>query len=257
MWQAEIRVDLSAIAENVARLRAGTAAEVMAVVKANAYGHGMVDSARAALAGGATWLGVCTVDEALGLRDAGINAPILSWLWAPGAALASAIAADVDLSVASLEQLDEVVEAVATAERPARVHLKIDTGLSRSGAGPTDWPALVEASAKAQADGDIDVGRRVEPLGRADDPGNESIDRQLADFRPRWTRPLRAGIQPRYRHLANSAATLTRPDTHFDLVRPGLAIYGLSPIPSGEPIRAAAGDDGAGAGRPDQAGAGR
>jgi len=233
MWQAEIRVDLSAIAGNVARLRAGTAAEVMAVVKANAYGHGMVDSARAALAGGATWLGVCTVDEALGLRGAGINAPILSWLWAPGAALASAIAADVDLSVASLDQLDEVIEAVAAAGRPARVHLKIDTGLNRSGAAPADWPALVEAAAKAQAAGDIDAVGVWSHFACADDLGNDSIDRQLANFRTALDEAARSGIQPRYRHMANSAATLTRPDAHFDLVRPGIAIYGLSPI-SGE-----------------------
>jgi alanine racemase len=231
MWQAEIRVDLSAIRDNVTRLRTGTTAEVMAVVKANGYGHGMVDSARAALAGGATWLGVCTIDEALGLRGAGIGARILSWLWAPGAALASAIAADVDLSVASLDQLDEVVEAVSSAGRPARVHLKIDTGLNRSGSAAADWPALVEAAAKAQAAGDLEAVGVWSHFACADDPGHESIDRQLAAFRTALDDAARSGITPHYRHIANSAATLTRPDAHFDIVRPGIAIYGLSPIP--------------------------
>jgi alanine racemase len=230
MWQAEIRVDLSAIRDNVARLRAGTTAEVMAVVKANGYGHGMVDSARAALAGGATWLGVCTIDEALGLRGAGIAAPILSWLWAPGAALASAIAADVDLSVASLDQLDEVVEAVAAAGRPARVHLKIDTGLNRSGSARADWPTLTEAAAKAQGAGHIEAIGIWSHFACADSPGHESIDRQLAAFRTAVEEAAELGLRPRYRHMANSAATLTRPDAHFDMVRPGIAVYGLSPI---------------------------
>lgn len=231
MWQAEIRVDLSAIRDNVAKLRAGTTAEVMAVVKANGYGHGMVDSARAAVAGGATWLGVCTIDEALGLRGAGINVPILSWLWAPGASLGSAVAADVDLSAASVDQLNEIVDAVETADRPARVHLKLDTGLNRGGSTPAEWPVLLAAAAKAEGDGDVEVLAVWSHFAYADAPGHETIDRQLAVFREGLEMAEAFGIRPRYRHIANSAATLTRPDTHFDLVRPGVATYGLSPIP--------------------------
>jgi alanine racemase len=231
MWQAEIRVNLSAIRDNVAKLRSGTTAEVMAVVKANGYGHGMVDAARAALAGGATWLGVCTVDEALGLRGVGINVPILCWLWAPGAALGSAVAADVDLSAASVDQLAEIVDAVETAGRPARVHLKLDTGLNRSGATTAEWPSLLAAAAKAEGDGDIEAIGVWSHFAYADAPGHETIDRQLAAFRDGLEMAEAFGIRPRYRHIANSAATLTRPDTHFDLVRPGVAVYGLSPIP--------------------------
>src|SRR5437899_1492225 len=107
MWQAEVRVDLSAVRDNVTRLRAHTTAEVMAVVKADGYGHGMVPCARAALAGGATWLGVCTLDEALQLRAAGIRAPVLAWLFAPGLPLYKGVEADVDLSTASLDGLAE------------------------------------------------------------------------------------------------------------------------------------------------------
>lgn len=231
MWQAEIRVDLDAIRSNVAKLRAGTTAEVMAVVKADGYGHGMVPSARAALDGGATWLGVCTVAEALALRAAGIEAPVLCWLWAPGVALGEAVAADIDLSVAGLDQLSELLDEARAVGRTARIHLKIDTGLNRNGAKPSEWPVLVEAAAKAQADGDADVIGLWSHFSYADAPGHETIDRQLDVFRAGIDIALGAGLTPRYRHIANSAATLTRPDTHFDLVRPGIAIYGLAPIP--------------------------
>jgi alanine racemase len=231
MWQAEIRVDLDAITANVARLRAGTAAEVMAVVKADGYGHGMLPAARAALAGGATWLGVCTMDEALELRAAGITTPVLAWLLAPGLPLHRAVSADVDLSAASLPALGEMVEAGRQAGRATRVHLKVDTGLGRGGATTGDWPALVEAAAKAQADGSIDVVGVWSHFANADDPEHPTNQRQLTVFSDAVAVAERAGLTPRYRHLANSAATLTRPDTHFNLVRPGLAVYGLSPMP--------------------------
>ncbi len=231
MWQAEIRVDLGAIRQNVARLRSGTTAEVMAVVKADGYGHGMVQVARAALDAGATWLGACTVGEALALRAAGIEAPVLAWLIAPGMPLDEAVRAGVDLSTGSLALLDELVAAARSAGRPARVHLKIDTGLNRGGAKPTEWGALVSAAAKAQADGDLDVTGVWSHLACADAVGHPSVDLQLAEFRDGLAVAERAGLRPKYRHLANSAALLTRPDCHFDLVRPGIAVYGLSPIP--------------------------
>ncbi|HEY3007841.1 MAG TPA: alanine racemase [Micromonosporaceae bacterium] len=230
MWQAEVRVDLDVIRGNVARLRAGTSAEVMAVVKADGYGHGMVPAARAALDAGASWLGAGTLDEALELRHAGVVAPIFAWLLAPGLPLHNGVAADVDLSAASLRQLDELVAAARLAGRAARVHLKVDTGLSRGGATVADWPALVEAAAKAEADGAIDVVAVWSHFACADEPGHPSIDRQLAAYAKALEVAARFGITPRYRHMANSAALLTRPDAHFDLVRPGIAVYGLSPI---------------------------
>jgi alanine racemase len=231
MWQAEVRVDLDAIRHNVEVLRAGTTAEVMAVVKGDGYGHGMVPSARAALAGGATWLGVATLDEALRLREAGLEAPILAWLHVPGLPLHRGVEADVDLSAGSLDLLDELVQAAGRAGRTARVHLKIDTGLARGGATADEWPALVEAAAKAQADGHIEVVGVWSHLVYADVPGHETTDRQLAAFAEALAVAERSGVTPRYRHLANSAATLTRPDAHYDLVRPGVAVYGLSPVP--------------------------
>jgi alanine racemase len=231
MWQAEVRIDLDAIRDNVAMLRASTTAEVMAVVKGDGYGHGMLPSARAALAGGATWLGGCTLDEALELRRAGITAPVLAWLLAPGLPLHKAVTADIDLTAGSVAQLDEIIAAARIAERPARAHLKLDTGLARGGSTPAEWSVLLEAAAKAQAGGDIEVVGIWSHFASSDVPGDESIDRQLATFTDGLAVAEQYGISPRYRHIANSAATLSRPDTHFDLVRAGIAVYGLSPLP--------------------------
>lgn len=230
MWQAEVRIDLDAIRDNVALLRAGTTAEVMAVVKGDGYGHGMLPSARAALAGGATWLGVATLDEGLALRRAGIEAPVMAWLHSPGLPLHEGVAADLDLSAGNLELLGELVVAARRAERTARVHLKIDTGLARGGATAAEWPELLEAAAKAQVDGEIEVVGVWSHFVHADALGHETTDHQLAAFADALAVAERFGIAPRYRHIANSAATLTRPDAHYDLVRPGVAVYGLSPV---------------------------
>jgi alanine racemase len=232
MWQAEVRVDLGAIRDNLTLLRDRTAAEVMAVVKGDGYGHGMLPVARAALDAGATWLGACTLGEALELRAAGITAPVLAWLLTPGLPLHEGVAADVDLSAASLAGLAEVVAAARRVGRPARVHLKIDTGLGRSGALAAEWPVLIEAAAKAQADEMIEVVGVWSHFACADEPGHPSIDAQLENFNAALAVAGRYGIAPRVRHIANSAAILTRPDAHFDLVRAGIAMYGLSPIPS-------------------------
>jgi alanine racemase len=232
MWQAEVRIDLGAIAANVARLRAAApGAELMAVVKADGYGHGMVPVARAATRAGATALGVCTLDEALALRRAGITVPVLAWLVAPGQPLADGIAADVELSAATPGQLDELVAAGVRAGRPARVHLKVDTGLGRGGAARDGWPALVEAAAKAHADGAVEVVGVWSHFARADEPDQPVNGAQLAAFRDALAVAERVGITPRYRHIANSAAALTRPGSHFDMIRTGIAIYGLSPVP--------------------------
>jgi alanine racemase len=226
------RVDLGAIRANVEALRAATSAEVLAVVKADGYGHGLLPSARAAVAGGATWLGTALLDEALALRAAGIMAPrVLAWLIGPGEAWADALAADVDLSVNAGWALDEVVAAARQAGTTARVHLKVDSGLGRGGAAPADWADLVEAARKAEAEGVVRVVGLWSHLAYADAPGHPTILRQAEVFREAVALAEGAGIDPEVRHLANSAATLTAPEHHFDLVRPGLAVYGLSPVP--------------------------
>ena len=233
MQRAEAVVDLAAIRGNVARLKEGTSAEVLAVVKADGYGHGLLPSALAALSGGATWLGTAVIDEALLLRSAGITEPVLAWLWTPADALKvrDAIASDVDLSVSSPWQLAIVSEAAQDARRAARIHLKIDTGLSRNGSTRDDWPDLLASTAKAAAAGAVDVVGIWSHFAYADAPGHPTIARQIDAFGTALDVARRAGIEPQLRHLANSAATLTLPEAHFDLVRPGVAVYGLSPVP--------------------------
>jgi len=229
---AVARIDVGAIRDNVAALRSGTSAEVMAVVKADGYGHGLLPSARAAVAGGATWLGTALLDEALALRAAGITEPrVLAWLIGPGEAWGEALRADIDLSVNAAWALDEVVEAAREAGTTARVHLKVDSGLGRGGAAPADWADLVDAARKAEAEGTVRVVGVWSHLAYADAPGHPTIVRQADVFREALAQAESAGLSPDVRHLANSAATLTAPDQHFDLVRPGLAVYGLSPVP--------------------------
>jgi alanine racemase len=228
--QAEARIDLDAIRANTARLRAGTAAELMAIVKADGYGHGMVPAARAALDAGASWLGACTIPEALALRTAGITAPVFAWLIAPGQDLTPAVRADVDLSAPTVAALDDLAAAARSAGRPARVHLKIDTGLGRNGSTVADWPDLLAAAGKHAADGTVEIVGVWSHFAYADEPGHPTIARQVGVFREALDVAEAAGIRPQVRHLANSAATLTLPNAHFDLVRPGIALYGLSPM---------------------------
>ncbi|MFC4853302.1 alanine racemase [Actinophytocola glycyrrhizae] len=237
--RAEVVIDLDAIRHNVALLAARAAgAATMAVVKADGYGHGALPVARAALDAGATWLGSCSLAEALDLRAGGITARVLSWLDVPGTDVAPGVEADVDLSASSTGELAAIVAGARKAGRPARVHLKIDTGLTRNGCQPRDWPDLVDSAAKAQSDGHVEVVAVWSHLACADEPGHPANDRQAARFADAHEVALAAGLRP-LRHLANSAATLDRPDLHFDMVRVGIAMYGLNPLPYREDLRPA------------------
>lgn len=229
---AQARIDLAAIRANVGRLcDAAGSAEVMAVVKADGYGHGMVAAARAALAGGATWIGVAGMQEALALRAAGVPGRLLAWLLTPGDDWNSAVAAGVELSAGAEWAVRAAVRAAHAVGRPARLHLEAETGLGRGGATAGDWPALVDTAARAEAAGSVHVAGVWSHLARADEPGHPGCDRQVADFRSAAELARRAGLTPEVLHLSNSAATLTLPEARFDLVRPGLAVYGLSPVP--------------------------
>ncbi|HEX2704957.1 MAG TPA: alanine racemase, partial [Candidatus Lustribacter sp.] len=226
------RVDLDAIAANVRVLREhAPTASVMAVVKADGYGHGLLPSARAALAGGASWLGVAQLDEALALRAAGITAPTLTWLHAPGAAFTDALEAGIDLGVSADWAIAQVVAGARQTGRTARIHLKVDTGLSRGGVMPTDLPAALEGIGRAVAEESVELVGVWSHFSWADDPGHPTVRRQHERFVDTVRTIESAGLRPQIRHLANSAATLTNPAVHFDLVRPGLAVYGLSPVP--------------------------
>jgi alanine racemase len=230
--RAVVTVDLAAVRANVARLRTvAGAASVMVVVKADAYGHGLVPTARAAVEGGAGWLGVAFIEEALALRAAGVQVPVLAWLATPGEHLEPAVAASIDLSAAAPWAVREIARAAVAAARPARVHLKVDTGLSRGGATAADWPELVEAALKAQAEGVVEVVGLWSHLVHGDQPAHPTTALQIDAFRQAVTFAERAGVVPLVRHLANSGATLCVPDSHFDLVRVGIAAVGLSPAP--------------------------
>ncbi|WP_209623006.1 alanine racemase [Saccharothrix coeruleofusca] len=232
--RAEVVIDLDNLRHNTAYLAAlAPGAAVMAVVKADGYGHGAVEVARAALEAGASWLGSCSLAEALALRAAGVTAPVLAWLDPPGTDFAPGLEAGVDLSVASSRALDEVVDAARRTGRRAAVHLKIDTGLSRNGCPPEDWPALVERAASTP---EVEVRAVWSHLACADEPGHPATDAQAARFAEAHAAAVAAGLSPR-RHIANSAALLTRPDLHFDLVRPGIALYGLNPVPVEHDLR--------------------
>ena len=227
-----VRVDLYAIAHTV-RVVAGRApnADVMAVVKADAYGHGLVPSARAAVAGGATWLAVAQLNEALQLRAAGVTTPLLTWLYAPDVDFGAAIDADIDISVAAPWALDAVVAAARERGRTARIHVKVDTGLARNGALGKGWTELIAALGPVVAEGAVEVIGVWSHFALADAPQHPTVLAQRERFVEAVAELERAGIHPQVRHLANSAATLTNPDAHFDVVRPGLAVYGLSPVP--------------------------
>jgi alanine racemase len=229
---ARVSVDLGAIRDNARLLRARAGgAELMAVVKADGYGHGIVPAARAALAGGASWLGVAFLSEAVALRSAGIEAPILCWMGTPGEPYERAIARDVDLAAGAVWLVEEIAAAAVRAGRTARLQLKVDTGLSRGGAAPQAWPEVVKAALAAQAAGHVEVVGLWSHLACADEPGHGSVGRQLATFTEAVELAERAGLRPAMRHLANSPATLTLPEARFDMVRCGIAVYGLTPVP--------------------------
>ncbi|MFI8190739.1 alanine racemase [Streptomyces sp. NPDC085946] len=234
--RARAEIDLAALRANVRTLRAhAPGAALMAVVKSDAYGHGAARCARAAVAAGATWLGTATPEEALVLRaGAGLPADvrIMCWLWTPGGPWREAIEADLDVSVSAMWALEEVTRAARSAGRPARVQLKADTGLGRGGCQPgEDWAVLVAAALRAEAGGLVRITGLWSHFACADEPGHPSIAAQLARFREMTAYAEAQGVRPEVRHIANSPATLTVPESHFDLVRTGIALYGVSPSP--------------------------
>ena len=234
-----LTTDLTAVAANVRTITGRTRAQVMAVVKADAFGHGMTAVARAALGAGATWLGVTDVAEALALRSPadggpGIGAPILAWLHPSGIDVEGAVWGRVDLAVGSPDELVAVVAAVAhrgsrAAARPLRVHLHVDTGMARGGAMREDWPALFRIAATGVERGIIRLVGLMGHLPDADlaDPSRNAAGvRALADAE----RLAHAhGVALPLRHLAATAATLSDPATHADLVRIGAGLVGIDP----------------------------
>jgi alanine racemase len=230
--RAEIVVDLDALARNVATLRDRVApALMMTVVKADGYGHGLVPAARAARAGGADWIGVAVIEEALALRAAGDTGPLLTWLTVPGEDYRPPIEAGVDVTAYTTAEVDEIAAAARSVGTVARVQLKVDTGLSRGGSSDALWPGVVAAAAQAEDSGAIRVTGIWSHFACSDEPEHPANDKQEAAFRAALAVAEDAGLDPEVRHLANSAGALLRPSSRFDLVRCGIASYGLSPAP--------------------------
>ena len=230
LQRAEIVVDVAAIRHNVRVLKdlvsVDGPVQMMTVVKADGYGHGMVEAAEAARDGGADWLGVATIEEALSLRAGGDRGPLLCWLSAPGDDFVGAVAAGVEVTAYSVAELDEIA-----AVGGARVQLKVDTGLARGGAARADWATLFAAAAAHESAGRVRISGVWSHLAASDDPTHPANDAQEAAFREALRLAAAAGLDPEVTHLANSAAAILRPSSHFDLVRCGIASYGLDPAP--------------------------
>ena len=225
-------IDTAALSANVRALREhAPGAALMAVVKADGYGHGLLTSARAAQVGGADWLGVAQLAEAIALRDAGVKGRLFSWLHVPGTDFAAALERDIDLSASAPWALEEIAAAAAATGRTARVHLKVDTGLGRNGAFGDDFLDLLIMARRLEAEEAVSVVGVWSHFAYADEPEHPTVRHQQEVFEEAVRAAERAGCRLEVRHLANSAATLTNPAVHYDLVRPGIALYGLSPVP--------------------------
>jgi alanine racemase len=217
--RAEAVIDLNAVGANVQKLKNISGTELMAVVKADAYGHGLVPVAKTAISAGATWLGVALVEEAHSLRAAGITAPILAWLVPPGSDYAAAIDANIDLAVPSLEIFNEIV---ATGKR-ARIHIEVDTGMTRGGF-LEEWPEFLKSDFSK-----VEVVGIFSHFARADEVNEKQNQDQLTNFKQSIADLAAVSVNPQLKHLSNSAAALTNQSSAFDLVRTGIAMFGLTP----------------------------
>ncbi len=227
--EAVLTVDLRAIAANTQLFASRTRAEVMAVVKADGFGHGGAEAARTALANGATWLGVTSIAEALALREAGLAAPVLSWLNPVDADFGLALAAGIDLAVPSLRHLSAVRHAAMATGHTARVHLHLDVGMARDGAEPAEWPRLCRAAFRGEQRGVLTVVGLMGHLGCAGIPADPCNQASRACFARGVETARASGLRPAARHLAATAATLTDPCAHHTLCRVGAGLVGIDP----------------------------
>ena len=222
--RAFVEVNLNAISNNIKLVKSKTQAQILAVVKADAYGHGLIPVAKCAVDAGATWLGVALLEEAISLREAGIKVPIISWLTPPSSDFKQAIELDIDLAIPSLKHLEVIVAAGKALGKKPRVHIEVDTGMTRGGL-LGEWPEFLIAAKGA----DIEVVGFWSHFARADEPDEIANQSQMLEFESKLDELIATGITPKYIHLANSAATLTNPNSHKNIVRLGIAMYGLSP----------------------------
>ena len=217
--RAEARIDLDRIATNINLLKGAENFPLMAVVKADAYGHGLVEVGLAAEKSGADWLGVALLEEAITLRTHGVRAPILAWLVPPGSDFRKAVSHDIDIAVSSIKAFTEV----ATLPGKPRIHIEVDTGMSRGGF-LDEWKEFLRSDFST-----VEIVGIFSHFARADEPTEKQNVEQINCFNQMVSDLASVGVMPEIQHLANSAATLKNSAAHFDLVRTGIAMYGLSP----------------------------
>ena len=228
MSRARAEINLAAIAENLKFIKSKTSAQVLAVVKADAYGHGLIDVAKAAEKSGADWFGTALLEEGIALRNNGIRKPIISWLTPIGEDFKTAINLDIDLSLSSIELLNEIILVGKSINKVPRVHIEIDTGMNRGGFGD-DWGLLLPEIVKAVKANEIKAIGIWSHFARADEPNEVMNKTQLDEFTQKVKQLNDAGVSPELIHIANSAASLSNEAAHKNIVRWGIGLYGLSP----------------------------
>jgi alanine racemase len=219
MNRAEARIDVDRLASNISLLKSTSKTGLMAVAKADAYGHGLLGVGLSAEKAGADWLGVALLEEAIKLRTHGVRIPILAWLVTPGSDFKSAVDHDIDVAVSSIAAFKEI----AQLPNKPRIHIELDTGMTRGGF-LDEWQEFL-----LQDFSTVNVVGVFSHFARADEPGEKQNEEQLIRFNAMVADLEKIGINPSIKHLSNSAATLKNPSAHFDLVRAGISLYGLSP----------------------------
>jgi alanine racemase len=228
MSRASAEISLLAIADNLKLIKSKTNAQALAVVKADAYGHGLIQVGKAAENAGADWLGTALLEEGITLRNSGIKIPIISWLTPLGEDFKAAINLDIDLSISSTELLNEIVLAGKSVKKIPRIHVEVDTGMSRGGVGD-DWQLFLAELSKAVLANEINIVGIWSHFARADEPDEVMNGEQLAVFEDRIKSASAAGIKAEFIHIANSASSLTNKSAHKNIIRWGIGLYGLSP----------------------------
>ena len=228
MSRASAEISLLAIADNLKLIKSKTNAQVLAVVKADAYGHGLIQVGKAAENAGADWLGTALLEEGITLRNSGIKIPIISWLTPLGEDFKAAINLDIDLSISSTELLNEIVLAGKSVKKIPRIHVEVDTGMSRGGVGD-DWQLFLAELSKAVLANEINIVGIWSHFARADEPDEVMNGEQLAVFEDRIKSAGAVGIKAEFIHIANSASSLTNNGAHKNIIRWGIGLYGLSP----------------------------
>ena len=228
MSRASVEINLSAVTQNFKSIKSRTTADVLAVVKADAYGHGLIPVSKALEEAGADWFGTALLEEAINLRKAGILKPIISWLTPLGEDFKSAIDLDIDLGIPSIDLLDEVIKAATLTGKTARIHLEIDTGMSRGGA-LSEWDQLIKSVLAGVNLKQLKVIGIWSHFARADEPDELMNQEQLSLFEEKVNQAKAAGIDAQFIHIANSAALFTNKSSHKNIIRSGIALFGLSP----------------------------